>query len=109
MTGDARTTHLGDRNPGRVALLVSDRAAELPPRFRGAEQPADGKTICRSCQAVARLGTAEVCCWWPFGCATRADEPYPRLCWDCCGDHERVDLIDIAGCVVAAVRLREHR
>ena len=99
------TSLTADGRPSRVAQLVSDRAAGLP--SRSAVRPADGKTICRGCGTVAQLGTVEVCCWWPFGCQTRDNEPYPQRCWDCCGDDERCDLIDI-GCLVAVTRVRGH-
>lgn len=68
----------------RVKQLVSDLAAELPARGlvqRPADRPADMTTVCRSCGTTARLGSPDVCCWWPFGCRTRVGEPDPRLCW----------------------------
>jgi hypothetical protein len=102
MSRGARGTQLGRR----VALLDSDHAADLPRGRSAGERPADGKTVCRACGTAAQLGTAEVCCWWPFGCTTRDDEPYPRLCWDCCSDDERIDLVDIAGCRPAVARIR---
>lgn len=88
----------------RVRQLVSDRAAGLR-RAGHAPRPKDGVVGCIQCGTAAQLGTPEVCCWWPFGCTTSPVDPYPRLCWDCCGEDERADLVD-AGCIPAAMRQR---
>lgn len=102
-TGD-NVVGLFGREPSRVRELGSDRVAELL-TGRAGHRPSDGTVRCRDCGTTARLDTTEVCLWWPFGCSTRDSEPHPRLCWRCCGEHERLDLVD-AGCHQAETRVR---
>lgn len=65
--------------------------------------------VCLRCHRCVDWQSYEVCCWWPNGCtATATSEQLPEVCWDCCSEDERLDLVD-AGCVRAIVELRSRR
>jgi hypothetical protein len=66
----------------------------------------DGDELrCTVCHEVYAWGTPAGCTMWPRGCRTVVGDPRPSVCWWCCDEDQRVDLVE-AGCRTAAVHLR---
>lgn len=65
--------------------------------------------ICRRCHKKVAWTSFEVCTWWPNGCTSiPGTEPRPQVCWDCCDEDQRIDLVD-ARCIQAAYKIRSGR
>jgi hypothetical protein len=62
--------------------------------------------ICRRCHRRTERRSVDACTWWPPECVTGLG-PWrrPRVCWDCCDEDERLDLVD-AGCPLAIQKAR---
>lgn len=60
---------------------------------------------CTRCGFACEIGSIAACVMWPKGCRTMPGDRAPSVCWWCCTEDERVDLVD-AGCHTAAMYLR---
>ncbi len=60
---------------------------------------------CAECGLQVVWGSVAACVMWPKGCRTVRGDRLPSVCWWCCDEDQRVDLIE-AGCDTAVRYVR---